>query len=131
RRVSRAGDGVEPFRIGCGDLETCASEERAGRRQARLELPPRGAAVGRLEDAAAVAGEHRVFPGSLARLPERGVDGLRIGWIQDDVDAAGVGVAVEDFLERAAAIERAEDPALLVRTVRMAEDGDEEAVRIG
>src|SRR6185436_15450471 len=50
--------------------------------------------------------------------------------IEHDVDAAGVLILVQNFVERAAAIERAEDSALDIRTVRMSEDGDEQTVGI-
>ncbi len=54
-----------------------------------------------------------------------GLDGIDV-----DVLAAGVHVLEEHALEGAAAVGRPEDAALLVRTVRMAERGDEQAVRV-
>ena len=102
-------------------------------RQAVRQLLPGRAAVGRLEDAAVV---RRVPPNApffdeaLLLLPERRVDDVRIARIDADVVAADVLVLVEHLLERRAAVGRAEDAALGVRTVRMAERRDEQPIRI-
>ena len=72
----------------------------------------------------------RVLPRPLPLLPQRRVDDVRVRRIDVDVVAAGVLVLVQDLLERLAAVGRAEDAALLVRAVRMAEHRDEQPVRI-
>ena len=99
--------------------------------QAVGERPPRGAAVGGLEEAAARAAESRRSPTAPAAPPTAtayttsGFDG-----IEQHVDAAGVLVLVEHLLERLAAVGRAEDAALVVRPVGMAEHGDEQPVGV-
>ena len=64
------------------------------------------------------------------RLPEDGVDGLGIARVEGEVHGAGALVLVEHFLPGLAAIGGAEDAALRIWTVGVAEHGDEEAVRI-
>ena len=88
------------------------------------------AAVDRLEDAAVGAAPGAVLPRALALLPQRRVDDVRIGGIDVDVLAAGVLVDEQHAIERLAAVGRAEDPALLIRAVGMAEGGDEQPVRV-
>src|SRR6187401_1271925 len=63
-------------------------------------------------------------------LPEHAINHLRIRGIELHLDAARVLVHVEDFLPRGAAVRRAEDPALRVRSVWMAEASDEHDVWI-
>ena len=103
-------------------------------RQAVRQLLPVRAAVSRLEDAAVVrlrvAAESAAFDVALLLLPERGVDDVRIARIDADVVAADVLVLVENLLECRAAVGRAEDAALGVRAVRMAERRDEQPIRI-
>ena len=101
------------------------------RRQAGGELPPGGAAVGGLEQAAAGPAESRRSPTAPAAPAtarrRRCRDSTGSIW---HVDAAGVLVLVEHALEGRAAIDRAEDAALGVRTVRVPERGDEHAVGV-
>src|SRR5205823_3427662 len=87
-------------------------------------------AVGRFIETAVRPLERAVLPRPLPRLPQRRIDGLRVRRIDGHFDAARVLVAVQDLVERLAAIGGAENAALGVRSVRVAEDGDEEAVRI-
>ncbi len=68
------------------------------RRQTGAKSLPRGARVGRFEQAAAGSGEHAVLPRPLARLPQHSVNDVRVHRIEHDVDRAGVLVLVEDFL---------------------------------
>ena len=97
--------------------------------QPLLQRLPGRAAVDRLEDAAVGAAPRAVLPRSLALLPHRRVDDVGVGGIDVDVLAAGVLVLEQHALERAAAVGRAEDAALLVRTVGMAERRHEQPVR--
>src|ERR1043165_5112490 len=92
------------------------------------ELVPGRAAVGGLEKAAAGSGEGGVLPRALTRLPEHGIDGFRVARVEGEVDGAGGLVLVEDFREGAAPVGGAEDAALRVRAVRMAQGGDEQAI---
>ena len=98
--------------------------------QAAGERIPGGAAIGGFEEAAVRAGEGAVFPGALLRLPEDGVDGLGIARVEGEIDGAGVFVLVEHLLPGLAAVGGAEDAALRVGAVGVAEHGDEEAVGI-
>src|SRR5476649_295491 len=92
---------------------------------------PGHAAVGRLEQAAPGTGEVAVLPRPLPRLPQDGVDGLRIRRVEGHVDRTGILIAIEHFLKRHTAVGGAKDAALLVRSVRMSEHCDEEAIGIG
>src|SRR4029078_747557 len=100
---------------------------RAHHRESFGQLLPGRATVGGLEDPAAVAvlvaAESAALDVALLLLPQRGVDDVRIGGIDPHVVAAGVLVLVEDLLERLAAVLGAEDAALLVGPVGMAEGG--------
>src|SRR6185503_463532 len=107
-----------------------ASETVREGRQTLRERLPRRAAVGRFEQSAAWAGEDTVLPWPLARLPHHRVDVNGVRRIEHDVDAAGVGILIENLLERASAVGGAEDAALLVRSVRMAQDRDEQTIGI-
>ena len=99
-------------------------------RQAVGQLLPRRAAVGGLEDPVAAAAKSAAFPERLLLLPQRGVHGVGIAWVNAHVVAARVLVAVQHLLERRAAIRRAEDAAFGVGSVRMPECGDEQPVRV-
>ena len=66
----------------------------------------------------------------MARGPEGGVHRVRIAGGELHVDAAGVLILVEHLLERLPTVGGAEDPAFGVGAVGVAEDRDEEAVRI-
>src|SRR5437899_1586925 len=55
---------------------------------------------------------------------------MRILRVENDVDAAGAVVEIENFFPRFAAIARAEDAALRVGAVGMAEGSDEGDIRI-
>src|SRR5207237_8438324 len=94
-----------------------------------LQLPPAGAAVGRLVQAASRPAELAVLPRSLARFPERGVDDLRILRIEDHVGRAGVRALVEHALEALAAVGAADAAALPAGSVGMAEHRHDEPSR--
>ena len=68
--------------------------------------------------------------GAWPRLPEHGVHDVGVRGIEGDVDAAGVLVLVEHLLEGLAAVGGAEEAALRVGAVRMAQHRDEQAVRV-
>src|SRR5207237_419135 len=99
-------------------------------RQTLRELMPGRTAVGRLEDPAARAAEGAALDEALLLLPERGVDRVRIARIDPDVVGARVFVLVENLLKGLATVGGSKDTALLVRSVGMAEGGDEEPIRI-
>ena len=93
------------------------------------QTSPGGSAVGGHIDAGA-------GPAALAsprvnlELPRRREELLRVGGIHHDVDAAGVLVDEEHLLPRAAAVRRAIDAALALRSVAVALRGDEDDVGI-
>ena len=91
--------GVEAAGIAGGDGEVGLDEAIGAGGNAVGERAPGGAAIGGFEDAAAGAVPRTVFPGPLAGLPERGVDGVGIAWIDLDVAGAGVFVFAEDLCE--------------------------------
>ena len=117
---------VDRVRVARGDGEIRLKD----RGKPVAELLPRRATVDGLEDPTARAAEGAAFDEALLLLPERGVHDVRIARIDLDVVGAGVLVLVQHFLKRPTAIGRAEDAALLVRPVGMAEGGDEEAIGI-
>jgi hypothetical protein len=95
-----------------------------------LQLAPRRAAVGRLEQAAVRAAPGGVLPGALAGFPEPGVDDHGIRGIEGDLRAARVLVDIKDSIEGLAAVERAVDAAFLVGAVGVAENGGEDAIGV-
>src|SRR6185436_1766462 len=98
--------------------------------QSLLQLLPRGAAVGRLEDAAVGALPGAVLPWPLPLLPHRRVDDVGVRRIDVDILAAGVDVLEQHALEALAAVGRSKDAALFIGAVGMAERGDEDPVRV-
>src|SRR5437867_2420937 len=70
-------------------------------------------------------------PGRAVAFPHRGEEDMRILRVENDVDAAGAVVEIENFFPRFAAIARAEDAALRVSAVGMAEGSDEGDIGIG
>ena len=130
--LTRCGHpGVDAARVARCDADADAAETLRHGRQTASERLPRVAAVDRLEQAARRAGVRVVvFPRRLPRRPERRIDDLRVRRIEGDVDGAGVFVLVEHPLPRSSAIDRTEDAALAVGTVRMAERRDEHAIGI-
>src|SRR5262252_8891593 len=71
-----------------------------------------------------------IFPGRLPRCPKHGVDMLRIGRVEREVDGARVFVLVENLLPRAPAVERAEDSSLRIGSVGMSQNRGEDAIRV-
>src|SRR5580698_6295087 len=87
------------------------------------------AAIGGFEEAAVVAFERAARgPGRAARGPHVRIERLRIFRIESEVGGACVVILVENFLPAIAAIGGTEDAAFGVGAVRMAEDGDEDAL---
>src|SRR5581483_7576171 len=125
----RTADDEDAPRIRRRDFDADAPEVFAFR-EAVGELAPRRAAVGRFEQTIALAVEVSVLPRSLARFPQDGVDRLRIGGVDRDVEGADVLILVKYFFERSASVGRAEDAALRIRSVRMPERCDEQAIGI-
>ncbi len=111
-----------------------ASHSQVGLHQCRREsvaqLLPRRPTVGGLEDATPCRIERATFNEGLLLLPQRGVDRVGMARVDADVVGAGVFVLVEHLLEVLAAVGRAKDSAFGIRTVRMAERGDEEPVGV-
>ena len=130
RLLAGLDGGEEAAREARGHRHPDPPEALGERRQPLRERPPRLAAVRRLVEAAAGSRELAVLPRPLPCLPERRVDDVGILRIESHVRRAGVGIAIEDLKERVAAVRRLEDPALLVRSVGVAEHGDEQPVRV-
>src|SRR6185503_12185231 len=86
---------------------------RLYRRQSLRELLPGGAAVGRFVDSA-FAAPRGVLPRPLPRLGGGHVDDVRARGVDVDVLAAGVGIAVPNFLETLAAVRRSKDATLFI-----------------
>ena len=100
-------------------------------RQAVRQLLPRGAAVGRLEDAAARPVRRLIrVPGRPPRIPQAGVDDVGVRRIDHDVHRAEIVVLEQHLLPRLAAVARPEDAAIRIRRVQVADRRDEDDVRI-
>src|SRR2546422_10960557 len=69
-------------------------------------------------------------PTRAVAFPHRGEQDMRILRIENNVDSAGAVIEIENFFPRFAAIARAEDAALRVGAVGMAEGSDEGDIRI-
>ncbi len=122
------GVGVDDLRVARRDGDFGAADARREPVGQRL---PRRPAVGRFEDAAARHLERGAdFPRRLPRRPQRRIDRRRIVRIDCNRKAADVVVLEEHPLERRAAIERAIDAAFGVRSVRVAQHGNEKSLRI-
>ena len=98
--------------------------------ESHRELLPRRATIGGLEDAVAAAAEALSLDEALLLLPERGVHDVGVLRIDAHIIGARVFVLVQHTLKRRATIERSEDAAFRIRSVRMAERCDEQPVRI-
>ena len=118
---------VQPLRVARRDRQVHLID---GRGKTVGERLPRLAAVGGFEKTTTASRPRRVLPRTLALLPEVRVDDLRIIRVDVDVVAAGVLVALENGLERLSAVEAAVDAAFPARSIRVAEDGDEDPERI-
>ncbi len=123
RLLLRLRGQVYAFRIagGNGNADAADNVVRAGK--AFGDLPPGGAAIGGLVEAA--AGNHKRFaaanfPRSDARRPKCREENLRVAGVHRQVGAAGVFIFIENFFEGFSAIEGAENAALCVRPVGMA-----------
>ena len=103
------------------------------RRQAVRELRPRRAAVGRLEETAAIVEfvDLREIPRTVARCPKRRIDDVRVRGIDRDRDSPDVAALVAEHpRERRAAVERAIESAFGVRAERVPDGRDEKTLRI-
>ena len=128
--AGRLNHGVDALRFAGRNREPDAAQAILKRRQAASQRLPAASAVSRFEQPDAGTGEPAVLPGRLSGLPQHGVDSLRIGRIEGQIDSAGVFIFVEHLFEGPASVGRAEDAALVVGTVRMSQHGDEQAVRV-
>src|SRR5271168_1583055 len=89
------------------------------------------AAICRFEEAAvrafvAVA----ILPGPKARFPQRGINDVGIRRVDRHIGAPSAWLFVEYFLPGLATVAGAEDAALFIRPVGMAEHRGEEPIRI-
>src|SRR5205807_6767642 len=89
------------------------------------ELLPVLAAIGGFKNATAGSVPRTVFPWAFARLPQGGVSDVGVAGIDLHVGAADVFVAIENFGESLATISRTKNAALLVGTIGMAGDGNQ------
>src|SRR5262249_36368082 len=90
---------------------------------------PSDAAVGGLEDAAARSAAGAI-PGAQLKLPHSGEEDARIVGIHGQIGAAGVFVDLQDLLPRLPAVCGAEDSALRLCSVGVAERAGKDDIRI-
>src|SRR6185312_7558866 len=121
---------IQPRRIARRDAKPDPGKPLADIGQTLCKLVPGRAAIGRLIQPAVGPVPRTVLPGTLAAGPEIGVYDLRIDRIDRDLDRPGVLIFVEHFVPVFAAIRASEYAAFRIRSVRMTEHGDKDAVRI-
>ena len=125
--VARLDDGVDA--IGVGRDGNADASVRAFGQAVFFEALPGRATVGRaVESAAGAAVGHA--PRSATSLPERREQNIGIAGVEGHVDASGILIFVEDLLPILAAVGCAENAALGVRPIGMAEGCDESDVGI-
>jgi hypothetical protein len=136
-RAASAAAGGHSSDDGVEDLRIAQRDRQVGLQHLRESLGhrlPRGAAICGLEDApgvlVGVPAKGAPFDKTLLLLPECGVHDIRVARVDADIVAARVFVLVEHLLEALAAVGRSEDAALRAGSVRVAENRDEEPVRI-
>ena len=122
-------DGPYPIRIRRGNGHADLAD-RAGRHTRVLgEFGPGvPAVVGAVEPGIGAAAPH--LPGLPVHLPQGGVEHLRIRPVDDEVRGAGFRAHEEDPLPGVPAVRRAEDAALFVVPVGMAQRGHIHDVRV-
>src|SRR3954469_2731962 len=101
---------IHSTRIARGDRNTDPSKSFCEAGKSIRQRLPLLSAIGRFEQAAACSREHTVLPRTLPRLPQDGVDVIRVGGIEREIDTPGVRILIKDLLEGAAAVGRSEDP---------------------
>ena len=122
--LRRVHQRIEPLRIGRGDADADSPQLLLRPGKPLGQGSPGGAAVCGLEQATAGSLPGAVFPGTLPRCPEDGIDGLGLRRIERQRDGTRVFVLVKHLLPGFAAVGRAKDTALGVCTVRVTEHGD-------
>src|ERR1700733_8078262 len=105
-----------------------APENARGQAIAAEPRPAHTAVGGAIQSTSrTTAGE---IPRLSACLPQRGVDDLRVMWVETHVDRTGLRILVQNLGPGLAAVSRAEHAALGIRTEGMPESGDQHDVRI-
>src|SRR5712664_4832056 len=114
---------IDDIRIGAGNGHADAAERALGDTIAFDALPGGAVVVRTVEAVLGAAAIER--PGSAIALPHGGEQNVGIAGIENDVNAAGAVVEIENFFPVLAAVAGTEDAAFGVRAVGMAESGDE------
>src|SRR5580765_7850645 len=91
-------------------------------------LPSCPAIRGAVQPASRAAAIHA--PGSAPSLPERCEQNIGVARIESDVNRAGLGILVQDFLPSLAAVASAKDSALFIVGEGMSQSRNEGNVRI-
>src|SRR6266850_4117774 len=119
---------VDDIRIGAGDGHADAPERAFGDAVA-FDALPGGTVVVRTEQA--VLGATAIErPGSAVALPHGSEQNVGIAGIENDVNAAGAVVEIEDFFPGLATVARTENSALGVCAVGLADGGDKNDICI-
>src|SRR5713226_576478 len=119
---------VNNIRIGTGNRHADFSERALGHAVAFDALPGSAVVVRTVEAVLVAATVER--PRSAVAFPHCREEDVGILRIENDVDAAGAVIEVENFLPGFTAVTRAEDAALIVFAVGMAEGGDKSDIGI-
>src|SRR6266850_1957076 len=114
---------VDDIRIGAGNGHADAAQGALGNAIAFDALPGGAVVVRTVEAVLGAAAIER--PGSAIALPHGGEQNVGIAGIENDVNAAGAVVEIENFFPVFAAVASTKDAAFGVRAVGMAESGDE------
>src|SRR5712692_4670196 len=119
---------VDPVRVRRRNGNADTPQQPLGQPVAFQALPRRAAVAGAVKPAARPAACQA--PGTARGFPERREQHVRIGAVEGDVNPAASLVLVEDLFPRLAAVGGAEDAALGVRPVGVAQRGHEDDLRV-
>ena len=108
-------ESIDDIRVGAGNRDADAAERTFRESVAFDWLPRRAVVAGTVEAVFRAATIER--PRRAIAFPHRGKENVRILRIEDDIDAAGAVVEVEDFFPGFSAVARAENAALGIGTV--------------
>src|SRR5581483_8141692 len=132
RAVQAAGFGfdesIDAARAARSGRDSDAAVRTFGKAVAFEFFPGCAAVRGLIERASRTAAVEP--PGCAHRLPHGGVENVRVGGIERDIDGAGLVVHIDDLLPGLAAVGGAEEAAFGVRAPGVAEGRDEDDVGI-
>ncbi len=122
-------DRPDSIRVRCRDGDADVAPDAGGQTRIARQLRPVIAAIRRLEQSAARS-PRREQPGLSSRLPQTGVEHVRIVRVHHQINDAGGIVAKENLLPGFSAVVRPKDAALGIGRPDVAERGNVDAVGV-